>query len=138
MPSATEQDTEQKLAVHTSWGLFGAFGIGFVLSGFEADLYALAVLGFATLIVGFIAHLIINRIYGADFRQGEIATAFALFGVSALTFIADWLLDSSFSEADLVSGFTGFAVIILAAFAYVATRHGLKDAFSMFHVKRQG
>ena len=70
-----ENDAEHRLAALTNWGLFGAFGMGVVLTGFQADLILLTAAGYLMIVAGFVSHLIINRIYRMHFRTGEIATA---------------------------------------------------------------
>lgn len=132
-----EQMMEYRLAVYTSWGLWGAFGGGFVLSGFAADAYLVALSGFALLGAGFVSHLIINRLYGRSFEDGQVALAFAIFGAAVLAFIFSWLLDPAFSSEDLLIGLSGTALVIVGFLAYVANRFGLKGAFSMFHIHRE-
>lgn len=79
---AGDESVESRIAVLTNWGFLGAFGVGFVLSGFRSDSYLLGLLGFALLAAAFVAHLIINRIYAIEFAEGEIAAAFAIFGLA--------------------------------------------------------
>lgn len=136
MNVAAEQDLEHRVAVLTNWGFWGVLGAGFVLSGFEMDFYFLALFGFALLVAGFVAHLIVNRIYAAGFRTGEVAAGFGIFGVAVLAFIVSWLLDPTFSDVDVLSGITGIVVVIGSFLVYVATRFGLKGSFSMFHTDR--
>jgi hypothetical protein len=135
---STDKDMENRLAVLTNWGLWGSFGIGFVLSGFRSHAYPVGLFGFGLLAAGFVCHLIINRIYGVDFREGEIATAFGLSGIAILGFVASWIFDPAFTRADVMLGLTGCIAAVAGVFAYVATRFGLRGSFSMFHhVKRQ-
>jgi DMSO/TMAO reductase YedYZ heme-binding membrane subunit len=133
---AGEASVESRIAVLTNWGFLGALGVGFVLSGFRSDSYLLGLLGFALLAAAFVAHLIINRIYAIEFAEGEIAAAFAIFGLALLGFVASWLFTPSFDRTQVELGLTGSALAVAGCFAYVVTRHGLKGSFSMFHIKR--
>jgi DMSO/TMAO reductase YedYZ heme-binding membrane subunit len=133
---AGEASVESRIAVLTNWGFLGAFGVGFVLSGFRSDSYLLGLLGFALLAAAFVAHLIINRIYAIEFAEGEIAAAFAIFGLALLGFVASWLFTPNFDRTQVELGLTGSALAVVGCFAYVVTRHGLKGSFSMFHIKR--
>jgi DMSO/TMAO reductase YedYZ heme-binding membrane subunit len=133
---AGEASVESRIAVLTNWGFLGAFGVGFVLSGFRSDSYLLGLLGFALLAAAFVAHLIINRIYAIEFAEGEIAAAFAIFGLALLGFVAGWLFTPNFDRTQVELGLTGSALAVVGCFAYVVTRHGLKGSFSMFHTKR--
>ncbi len=129
-------DAEHRLAVLTSWALFGALSLGAVATGFRADDIAVACVGYAILVAGAISHLVINRIYGRDFRPGEIATAITLFGVAALAFLAAWVLGPGLTPAGVTIGLVGMAVVVAGFLAYLVTRHGLTGAFSMFHPER--
>ena len=131
-----DNDAEHRLAVLTSWALFGAFGIAIVASGFRQDQFLLSSAGYAVLIAGFIAHIIINRIYLSDFRVGEIATAITLFGVATLAFMGNWALAPDFSEADVESGLLGLVLVVVCFIVFIAIRHGFRGAFSMFHIHR--
>lgn len=133
---AGEANVESRIAVLTNWGFLGAFGVGFVLSGFRSDSYLLGLLGFALLAAAFVAHLIINRIYTIEFAEGEIAAAFAIFGLALLGFVASWLFTPNFDRTQVELGLTGSALAVVGCFAYLVTRHGLKGSFSMFHIKR--
>jgi len=131
-----ESSVESRIAVLTDWGFLGAFGVGFVLSGFSSDSYLFGLLGFALLAAAFVAHLIINRIYAIEFAEGEIAAAFAIFGLALLGFVASWLFTPNFDRTQVELSLTGAALAVVGCFAYVVTRHGMKGSFSMFHIKR--
>lgn len=133
---ATVRETERRLAVITSWGLAGSFGLCCIMSGFNQSELALGLLGFALLIAGFVAHLIIGNIFGAIFDTGEIIVGFILFGVGLIAFATTWIYDSRFDSVDVAMGLAGFAAIIACFFVYLVTRFGLKGSFSMFHQLR--
>ena len=122
----TIRQLERRLAVVANWALFGSFGLGLIQSGAASGRGAIGLLGFALIIVGFIAQVIINRIYGGGFTAGEIALGFS----------ARWLFDPGFTAADAVIGLAGFAAIIASFIAYIVLRYGLKGSFSMFHQLR--
>ena len=82
-----ESDLENRRAVLTNWSFWGSFGTCFVLSGFAESRYLISVAGFALIGVAFVSHLIINRVFGTSFRNGEITTAVSAFGIALLAFI---------------------------------------------------
>jgi hypothetical protein len=131
-----DADSEHRLAVLTSWAMFGSFSLGTAISGFRADQVLIICAGYLLLVAGFVSHIVINRIYLTDFRAGEIATAIAAFGVAVLSFMVNWAFDPGFSQTAVLGGILGVVVVIGCFVAYLATRYGMKGAFSMFHIHR--
>lgn len=123
---------EHHLAVMTSWGLFGTFGPAFIASGFSHASMVSGLLGFAILVAGFVAHVVINAIYRTDFSRGEAALAFVLFAVSALAFVIAWIAVPDFGTARAVTGLGGFAAIFATFVFYMVTRFGMRGSFEMF------
>lgn len=132
---ATVRETEKRLAVVTNWALFAPFGLGFILSGFGAERWGVSLGGFAAFVLGFIAHLIINRLYRTGFSKGEIIVGFIASGVSLLCFIFSWIFAPGFGEPNVVAGIAGFGAIIACFVVYLVTKFGLKESFSKFHIK---
>ncbi len=133
----TEADLEDKLAVLTNWSFWGSFGLCFLLSGFAQSQYFVGLLGFGLLGAGFVSHLIINRVFGAAFRDGEVATAVGVFGVGVLGFILVWIADPALARPRVWLGLTGTAIAVGGLLVYLTTRFGLKNSFSMFHMKNR-
>lgn len=129
----TIRQTERRLAVVANWALFGAFGLGLIQSGVESGAIVVGLTGFALILLGFIAQVIINRLYGGGFTTGEVALGISTFGIAVLGFIAACIFDPQFGTADMVIGLAGFGGIIAAFIVYLVTRYGLKGSFSMFH-----
>ena len=129
----TIKQTERRLAVMTNWSLFGSFGLGLIQSGLAADSVLLGLLGFALIVIGFIAQVIINHLFGGGFSRGEIAFGITAFGIAALGFIAGWIFDPGFDAIDAIVGFSGFFALVAAFVIYLVARYGLKGSFSMFH-----
>ena len=133
---ADRMTTESRFAVLTSWALWAPFGTGFVLSGFRAEDLTLGLFGFALLAAGAVSHLVVNRVYGVDFSDGQIAAAAGLFVVSLLGFLGSWVSSPHFGQTDVLLGLIGSTIVVAGAFVYVAARYGLRGSFSMFHMKR--
>jgi hypothetical protein len=115
---------ERDLLVFSIWAVLGLLGLGFLLEGLTRDAYPLALIGILLVVAGFVAHIIVNQIFGNGFRRGETALGIGAFGALALVFMADY-----------ASGLTLFGVLVAGLVAYLATRHGLRGAFSQFHFK---
>ena len=130
---ATIRQLERKLAVMTNWAVCAPFGIGLIQSGLANDEIPVGLLGFAILIVGFIAQIIINAAFGGGFNRGEIALGIGAFGVAVLAFIVGWIANPEFDSAAIIISLAGFAALIASFLIYLTAKYGLKGAFSMFH-----
>jgi len=130
---ATDAELDHRVAVLTNWGVWGSFGLCVLASGFAEDDYPLGVSGLALLAAGFIAHVIINRVWRTGFRDGEIATAMIAFGVAVLGFVITWIADPALSRPRVWLGLSGAVLAAGGLFTYLASRFGLRGAFSMFH-----
>lgn len=132
---ATFRDTERRLAVVTCWSLCAPFALAFVISGFAGSV-VMGAIGFAILVVGFVAHVIINQLYGTGFTTGEIVVGFIAFDVALLSFMGAWIATPELGGARVITGLAGFGAIVLCFVVYLVTRYGMKGAFSMFHQAR--
>jgi len=130
---ATTKQLERRLAVMTNWAVCGPFGIGLIQSGLANDQIPVGLLGFAVLIIGFIAQIIINAAFGGGFNRGEIALGIGAFGVAVLAFILGWIADPEFDGAAIIINLAGFAALIASFLIYLMAKYGVKGAFSMFH-----
>lgn len=124
---------ERRLAVMTHWSLFGAFGVGFLLSGFSAAQWGLGLLGYGLIMVGFVGHVVINQVYDTGFTAGEVALGLLVFGTSALAFVGNVLLVPNFSPVNLALGLSGFAAMVVGVALYLLIRYGTRGSWNMVH-----
>lgn len=129
---ATFRDTERRLAVVTCWSLCAPFALAFVISGFSGSV-VMGAIGFTILVIGFIAHVIINQTFGTGFSTGEIVVGFIAFDVALLGFLGAWIASPDLGGARVITALAGFGAFVLCFVAYLVTRYGMKSAFSMFH-----
>jgi len=125
--------SEHRLAVMTDWAFFASFGFSLVLSGFSQNDPIAGLAGFGAFVAGFIAHVIINRIFGVGFSSPQVALALTIFTVCVFSFIAGWLFDPSFTQADVVIGLAGFSAIIACFVIYVMIKYGVRESYAMMH-----
>ena len=128
---------ERRLAVVTSWCLFGAFGLALIQSGMVHGNIPVGLGGCALLVAGYVTQVIINAFHGGGFTTGEVAFGFSVFGVAVAGFAASWILDPAFDLADVSIGLGGIAAMIVSFLVYLVTRYGLRGSFSMFHIRGQ-
>lgn len=124
---------EHRLAVMTAWAFFGAFGICLILSGFAEESAVAGLSGFALMIAGFVAHVIVNRIYHAGFSQPQVALELGVFTVGALCYIVSVLFDPGFSEADVTMGLVGLTALAAAFVIYIIINYGVRGSYQMVY-----
>ena len=125
---------ERDLLVFSIWAVLGFGGLAFLLEGFSRDSYFVSLAGIAAIVVGFIAHMVVNAVFDCGFKPGETALGISSFGVLALAFISGWI-SGGLSMNDYWSGLTLFAVLAFGMLIYLSTRYGLRSAFSRFHTR---
>lgn len=125
---------ERNILVFADWAVLGFFGLGMFLEGMERDSWTIATLGVASIVLAFIAHIIINGVFDTGFSTGETVLGIGAFGLLGLIFVLG-AATGEMTMADYYSGLTLFGILTLGFLAYLFTRHGLRGAFSRFHVK---
>ena len=129
----TTDPQEHRLAAMTAWAFFGAIGVCLILSGFSEDSLLAGLSGFAMIIVAFIANVIINRIYSADFSQPQVALGLGGFTVGALCYIASVLFNPGFGETDIAIGLVGFTALASAFVIYIIINYGVRGSYQMVY-----
>lgn len=127
-----ETRTERSIVVFSNWAVFGFVGMGFVTEGFALDNYLVGLVGIAGIALGFVGHLVLNRVFDSGFTPGETALGLTLFGGVVLVFVLGWLF-IGYSQQDFFIGLTLFCMLVAGFVIYLATRYGLRGAFSYFH-----
>jgi len=128
----TDRQIERGIAVFSNWAVFGAAGLGFIMDGIQQRMVALSLVGIAAVIVGFVGHLIVNSYFHETFSRGEAALGLATLGAIVAIFVVSWLT-TQLSRETVITGITLIGGLLTAGGAYIATRFGLRGAFSRFH-----
>lgn len=130
----SDPNIDRGILVFSIWGVFGALGLGFVLEGFARAAYPVSLAGIGLVVVSFVAHIVVNAVFGQGFTSGETALGIGTLGVLALVFVVAWA-EGGMPEENFYAGLTFFGVLVAGFIAYLVTRYGLRGAFSRFHVK---
>src|SRR5437763_4976436 len=133
MKQGVDEAQEHRLAVITGWAFFGSFGLCLIISGFAEDSMIAGLAGFLTLIVGFLAHVLLNAIYRARFTQPQIALGLGAFTVGVLCFIASVLVTPGFGEIDVATGLIGFSALAAAFVVYIIINYGVRGSYQMVY-----
>lgn len=125
---------ERAVLIFAIWAVLGFLGLGVFLEGMKDDLWSLSSAGVLLIVVAFAAHIIVNGIFDTGFTQGEAALGIGAYGVLGLVFVVS-AAGGVLTMADYYSGLTLFGVLAVGFLAYLFTRHGLRGAFSRFHIR---
>jgi hypothetical protein len=136
MPESPQR-IEKGILVFSIWAALGILGIGIVLEGFARDSWAISAAGVATIVAAFVAHIVVNEVFGAGFTRGEAALGIGAYGLLGFVFLFG-ALSGDMSKADYYSGLTLFGVLAAGFLIYLTTQHGLRGAFSQFHIRPAG
>lgn len=128
---------ERGVLVFAIWAALGFLGLGIVLEGFARDSWAISASGVATLVTAFVAHMIANAVFQTGFSRGEAVLGIGTYGLLGFVFLLG-AVSGEMSMADYYSGLTLFGVLAAGFLAYLTTRHGLRGAFSQFHIRPGG
>ncbi|MCB1444892.1 MAG: hypothetical protein KDJ87_03565 [Rhizobiaceae bacterium] len=127
-------NVERSILIFSVWAVLGFLGLGIFLEGMARDLWPLSALGVAAIVLAFGAHIVINGLFSTGFTPGETALGIGAYGALGLVFVAG-AAGGDMTAADYYSGLTLFGVLAAGFLAYLLTRHGLRTAFSQFHIK---
>lgn len=125
---------ERSILIFSTWAVLGFLGLGIFLEGLSRDSWAISALGVAGIVLAFIAHIVINFLSGTGFSRGETTLGIGAYGLLGLVFIIG-AVSGEMTMADYYAGLTLFGVLAAGFLAYLSTRHGLRGAFSRFHIK---
>lgn len=125
---------ERGILVFAIWATLGFLGLGIVLEGFSRDSWAISAAGVAALVTAFVAHMVANAVFRTGFTRGEAALGIGTYGLLGAVFLLG-VVGGEMSMTDYYSGLTLFGVLAAGFLAYLTTRHGLRGAFSQFHIR---
>lgn len=133
-PSGTDAGLQRLILIFCIWAVLGFFGLGLFLEGLKDDSWALAATGVGVIALAFAAHIIVNGVFDTGFSQGEAVLGIGTYGLLGLVFVVA-AASGSLSMTDYYACLTLFAVLSVGFLAYLSTRHGLRGAFSRFHIR---
>jgi hypothetical protein len=130
---STATSAERTVLVFCIWASLGFLGAAGLLEGFSRDSLPIALVGLFGICAAFIAHIVVNALFGQGFTRGEVALGIGGFGLLAALFVAAWVA-GDLSTADYLSGLAAFAALAVGFLVYLSARYGLRGAFSRFHL----
>ena len=92
--------------------------------------------GFAAILAGFVAHIVINAVLATNFSPREVALALVLFLAAALAFVLATLIVAGFAGRHFLPVTLGMAALATVVIFYMVARHGTRGAFDAFDIIR--
>jgi len=92
--------------------------------------------GFATVLVAFGAHVIVNAVLGTDFTPREVALGLFAFAMAALAVVLSVLLTPGFAARQFWVAALGLVALAAAVIFYMVIRYGPRAAFERFDIIR--
>ncbi|MDK1118299.1 MAG: hypothetical protein QGM50_05840 [Anaerolineae bacterium] len=122
------QQVDRHALVLSFWFAFGIVAVALINMGFRLSDGVLTLLGFASIVVGFVAHIIINNIYATNFTPREIAFGLLIYSIGLIVFILMKFFRDDISDTNFYSGVIGFISVFISVIFY--------NAFESFDVIR--
>jgi hypothetical protein len=129
---STRASAERTVLVFCIWAGPGFLGAGGLVEGFVRDSLPIALLGIGGICAAFIAHIVVNAVFGQGFSRAETALGIGGFGLFAALFVTAWV-GGELSPTDYLSGLAAFFTLAMGFLVYLSTRYGMRGAFSRFH-----
>jgi hypothetical protein len=125
---------ERSILIFAIWAVLGFLGLGFVLEGMVRESVVACGIGLVLILAAFAAHIVVNFVFGQGFSRGEAALGIGVYGLLALVFVLAWA-SGGMAPVAYGSGLAMFGIVGVGFIVYLATRHGLRGAFSQFHIQ---
>ena len=135
-PEASPDRLERHALVMALWLPMGFVALWLFHYGFGAGGAWWIGAGFGTVVVGFVAHVMVNAVLGTGFSGREIALGLVLFGLAVIALILAVLFDPAFAARFLLPVALGLIGLAAAVVFYMVTRFGTRGAFQRFDIIR--
>lgn len=92
--------------------------------------------GFAVILAGFAAHVIVNAVYATGFSPRELGLGIVAYGIGLVLFLSVSLVDAPFAALNFMPLSIGFIAVGAVVVFYLITRYGARQAFDAFDAIR--
>ena len=118
------------------WLSAGFVALGLFHYGFGVGGAWWVAAGFAALLAGFVAHVIVNAVLGSSFSARETGLAMVLYATGMVALVLSVLIVDGFAKKFFLPVAGGMIGLLLAAVFYLLTRFGTRAAFDKFDIIR--
>lgn len=118
------------------WLPAGFVALGLLHYGFGPGGAWWVAAGFAALLAGFVAHVIVNAVLGTTFTGREAGLGMVVYAIGMVALVLAVLLGDGFAVRFFLPAASGMIALLLAAVFYMLIRFGTRDAFDKFDIIR--
>lgn len=133
---SSEDEASDRLDRHALvlavWLPAGFVALGLLHYGFGAGGPWWVGAGFAALLAGFAAHVIVNAVLGTSFTTRETGLGMVLYTTAMVAIVLAVLMGAGLAARFFLTVAGGMIALLLAALFYMLTRFGTRDAFDKF------
>ena len=137
---SSEDEAAERLDRHALvlavWLPAGFVALGLLHYGFGTGGPWWVAAGFAALLAGFAAHVIVNAVLGTSFTARETGLGMVLYATGMVALVLAVLLADGFAARFFLPVAGGMITLLLAAVFYMLIRFGTRAAFDKFDVIR--
>ena len=137
---SSEDEASERLDRHALvlavWLPAGFVALGLLHYGFGVAGAWWVAAGFAALLAGFAAHVIVNASLGTNFTAREAGLGMVLYATAMVALVLAVLMGDGFASRFFLPVAGGMIALLLAVLFYMLTRFGTRDAFDMFDIIR--
>jgi hypothetical protein len=121
----------------TIWISCGFVAIACFNYGFGAGGATFVAWGFAAVLAGFVAHIIVNAVYKAYFTSGELALGLVVYAAALVSFGSGLLFSVDFAQRQFLPVSLGLIMIPAVVLFYMFSHFGIRRTFESFDVIRR-
>ena len=114
------------------WLPAGFVALGLLHYGFGPGGTWWVAAGFAALLAGFVAHVVVNAALGTGFTARETGLGMVLYATAIVALVLAVLIGDGFVARFFLPVAGGMIALLLAAVFYILTRFGTRAAFDKF------
>ncbi len=136
MPDRNASTLDRHALVMAIWLSFGLVAIILFKIGFSLASWVALVLAFASLFSAFIAHVLVNIVFGTRFSAREVSFGLTVFGICLLWFGLAVLIYPHYRSNLLLPVAAGLVALTSAVIFTMMAWLGVRGAFGSFDVIR--
>lgn len=136
MPQSPDDALDRHALVSAVWLPAGIVALGLFHHGFAGGGPWWVVAGFAALLAGYAAHVLVNAALSAPFTRYEVALALVVYAATGLALVLAVLFQPGFAASFFLAVAGGMAGLAAAVVFYMVTTLGARAAFGQFDVIR--